>query len=399
VTEAPPPGFGRVLAALIAAQLGLHSAMAGLRMAAPLQVLRDGGSPFLAGVVLALFALAPTLLVLPAGRMADRHGYHRPMRWAAVFSFGGGALAVLSTVAPPGALRLALLCAAACLCGGGTNIGLIAIQRSASRLAESSVQRVRVFSWLGMAPSLSNVVGPVLVGLAIDAAGFAAAYGVVLALPLVSVLMSRRVPPELTAPAQATGAPRRRGGAWGLLRLPGMKRLLLANWLVAAAWDVHTFAVPVIGHERGFAASTIGFVLGCFTAAVTLVRFLIPWLAHRVRELSVLRAAMVWTGAVLAVYPWVTQAWQMAGLALLLGLSLGSVQPMVMSALHHLTPEHSHGEAIALRSLVLNASSALLPLAFGAAGAALGLGWLFWGVAAAVAGGQGLAKGLRLPQA
>ncbi|EHR71062.1 arabinose efflux permease family protein [Burkholderiales bacterium JOSHI_001] len=390
-------GFSRVLAALIGGQMGLHSAMAGLRMAAPLQLLRDGASPVAAGAVMALFALAPVLLALPAGRLADRHGYHRPMRWAVGFTMGGCALAVAAAALPPGPARLALLCGAAALCGAGCNIGLITIQRSAGRSAKDNVQRMRVFSWLGMAPSLANALGPVAAGLMIDLAGFGPAYALLLALPLITALTARRVPPEAGGARAEAPAPARESLASGvglLLRLPGMKRLLGVNWLLSASWDVHTFIVPLLGHERGLAASTIGLILGSFTAAVTAVRLLIPLLAHRVQEVRVLRVAMVWTGAVFALYPLAHSAWAMAGLSLLLGLSLGAVQPMVMATLHHITPTARHGMAIALRSMVMNASGTVLPLACGAVGAAFGLPVLLWVAAAAVAAGQGWAAGL-----
>ena len=49
-----------------------------------------------------------------------------------------------------------------------------------------STERVRMFSWLGIAPSLSNVIGPVAAGLMIDAGGFRAAYLLLLALPLLT---------------------------------------------------------------------------------------------------------------------------------------------------------------------------------------------------------------------
>ncbi len=62
----------------------------------------------------------------------------------------------------------------------------------------------------------------------------------------------------------------------------------------------------------------------------------------------------------------------MAVLRHVLGLALGSVQPMIMSTLHHLTPTDRHGEAIALRSMTINLSSTVMPLVFGVAGAALG---------------------------
>jgi sugar phosphate permease len=171
-----------------------------------------------------------------------------------------------------------------------------------------------------------------------------------------------------------------------------MKRLLVVNWLLATCWDVHTFAVPVLGHERGFSASTIGLILGTFTLAVTGIRLLIPFLAHRLSERTVLRTAMVAAGVVFVLYPFAPSPLVMGGLAVLLGISLGSVQPMVMSMLHHITPDNRHGEALAFRSMAINASSTLMPLAFGAAGALVGAGVLFWVVGGAVGAGSWLTR-------
>lgn len=392
---APAPAAGslpgRVLVALIVGQLGLHAAMAGLRMSAPLMALRDGRSEWSVGVLMSLFAVAPVLLAMHAGRMADRHGYHRPVRAAVGVTLIGMCVAMFATWAD-GWLQFALLCVAATFTGAGTNLGLIAIQRTAGHWATDSVQRMRIFSWLGLAPSLSNVVGPVLAGFVIDAANFRAAFAVMLCLPLLSWFYARRVPRSAPAPHVAP----QDGTAWDLLSLPGLKRLMLVNLLLSACWDVHTFAVPVLGHERGFSASTIGLVLGSFTLAVTAVRLVIPALAHRMREVTVLRGAMLGTGLVFAAYPFATNPWLMALLAMLLGLALGSVQPMIMSGLHHLTPPPRHGEAIALRSIVINLSSSVLPLVFGVAGAAVGVASLFWSVGAATAAGSWPARRLRI---
>ena len=151
---------------------------------------------------------------------------------------------------------------------------------------------------------------------------------------------------------------------------------------------MHTFVVPILGHERHFSASAIGLVLGVFAAMVALVRLLIPLLASRLREAQVLTGAMLWTGAVFAVYPFVHSAWMMGVCAALLGLALGSVQPMIMTTLHQITPDERHGEAIALRSMTINSSSAVMPLLFGVLGAALGAASLFWVMGAAVALGS-----------
>ena len=386
-------GSGRVLAALIVGQLGMHSAMAALRMAAPLQALHEGYSAWAVGVLLALFAAAPVLTAMAAGRLADRLGYHRPMMLAVAITMVGSVLAVGSTFVD-GALHFALLCVAATAMGAGTNTGMLTTQRLAGLTASNSMERVRIFSWLGVAPSFSNVVGPVAAGFMIDAYGFRAAYALLLLMPLATLLSARAVPRLAPAGAHAAAAGR---NAWSLLRAPGIKRLLAVNWLLSMCWDVHTFAVPVLGFERGYKAATIGLILGTFTLSVTLVRMAIPWLAHRLSETTVLRAAMAATGVVFALYPLAPNALAMGGLAALLGITLGSVQPMVMSMLHHLTPDNRHGEALAFRSMAINMSSTLMPLLFGATGTLVGAGVLFWVVGAAVAGGSWLARRLPSP--
>ncbi|MFG5408554.1 MFS transporter [Piscinibacter sakaiensis] len=265
------------------------------------------------------------------------------------------------------------LAGAAVLTGAGANIGLIAIQRTAGHMAGDSTERIRIFSWLGLAPALSNALGPVLAGLLIDTAGFRVAFAVLMLLPLAALAWSRRVPRERPPAAEPSAA-----RAWDLLRLPALRRLLLLNGLISACWDLHAFLLPLLGHERGFSASAIGLILGSFAVAVAAVRLLIPLWAHRLREGTVLAAAMAAIAGLFLVYPFVHAAAVMAGCAVLLGLALGSVQPMVMSMLHQVTPAGRHGEAIALRSMALNLSSTLMPLLFGAGGSAIGAGGLFW---------------------
>jgi MFS family permease len=77
-----------------------------------------------------------------------------------------------------------------------------------------------------------------------------------------------------------------------------------------------------------------------------------------------------------------------------LGFTLGTVQPMIMSTLHQITPEERHGEAIALRMMAINSSSVAMPMLFGLAGAALGTAALFW--VAAVIVGVGASQAVKL---
>lgn len=363
--------------------------MAGVRLAVPLQVLRDGSPEWMVGVLLALFALSPIVLALPAGRLADRSGYHRPMRIAVTLVVTGGLVAAVSQ-------HVAALALAALFVGGGANVGLIAIQRTAGHVARDRTERMRIFSWLGLAPAIANVLGPVLAGAMIDLAGFAEAFALMAALPLATLWLARLVPKDGRraggrSPEAAAGTRRSLlGSARELVMRPGLRRLLLVNWLVSASWDVHAFLVPVLGHERDLSASAIGTVLGVFAAAVAAVRLVIPLIAHRLTETQTLRGSMWLTAAVFVAYPFAPTAWWMGVCAVLLGLALGAVQPMVMSSLHRLTPVERHGEALALRSITINLASTAMPLFFGALGTAAGTTVLFWGMAAAVGSGSAL---------
>jgi MFS family permease len=379
----------QALVALIVGQVCLHACMTGVRLAAPLQALRDGHAAWAVGLLMGLFAAAPIVLALRAGRLADRHGYHLPMRFAVGLAGAGAALAFAATwLADWPGFAFVALCLAATLTGAGANLGMIVIQRSAGRSAADGTELKRIFSWLGLAPALANVVGPVLAGVLIDLGGFRAAYAFLLLLPFVGLWWARRVPPEASARPVAAA----HGGSLELLRTPGLRRLLLVNWLVASSWDVHAFLVPIIGHERGFSAAAIGTVLGAFAVGVVAVRLLIPVLAHHLREGQVLAGAMLLTALVFALYPFAGAAWLMMVLAMTLGVALGAVQPMVMSTLHQITPHERHGEAIALRSMTINFSSAVMPLLFGALGAAVGASALFWLMGAAVGGGSWQAR-------
>jgi len=163
----------------------------------------------------------------------------------------------------------------------------------------------------------------------------------------------------------------RRGGAWELWRDPGLRRLLVVTCLLSSCWDVHAFLVPVLGHER----------LPRFGDRKHPGR-----LRHRRRRSAAADAAGGGTPARMGdpvrrdgrhrppVRPVSTdaRALAMGVCSALLGFTLGSTQPMVMSLLHQLSPEHRYGEAVALRVIVNNASSVSIPMVSGRAGSLIG---------------------------
>lgn len=379
-------GLSRELARLIAGHVFLHACMAGVRMAAPLLALRNGHSEAAVGVLLALFALTQVFLSLPAGRYADRHGLKRPMGMSIVAAVVGAGLAVAFPVFP-------VLCISALLTGGATGAASIAMQRHVGRAAANPTQLKQVFSWLAIGPAVSNFLGPFSAGLVIDHGGFRWAFFLMAMFPLIAWLWVRTAH-ELPPVVRAQGE--QHGPAWHLAREPMFRRLLVVNWLLSSCWDVHTFVVPVLGHERGMSASVIGTILGAFAVAAALVRVALPLVAAHVREWALISGAMITTAVLFGIYPFLRSPLEMGLCSVLLGVALGTVQPMIMSTLHQITPEARHGEALALRMMAINASSVAMPMLFGVAGAFIGISGVFWAVGAVVGAGSRLAFRLRV---
>ena len=373
---------------LVGSQVWIHSGMTGLRMAGPLMALREGYSAAAVGVLLALFALSQVFLALPAGRYADRHGVRRPVALSVVVAVSGIALSAVFPVFP-------VLCVSALAAGSSTGIASIALQRHVGRAASGTSQMRQAFSWLAIGPAVSNFIGPFVAGLLIDHAGFRAAFAAMALLPLVAWLWVRTVQelPRAHSAASGTGGP-----AWTLLRDVHFRRVMLLNWALSSCWDVHTFVVPVLGHERGLSASVIGTLLGAFAVAAAVVRLVLPVFSARLREWQVLLAAMAMAAVLCFVYPLVSGAWAMGLCSVLLGFALGAVQPMIMSTLHQITPEHRHGEALGLRLMAITTSSVVMPMLFGAAGAVVGVTGVFWAVGLVVGASARLPLGLRSHQ-
>jgi len=375
---------------MIVAQITMHSGAAGLRVAGPLLLLQVGAPTWQVGVLLACFSIGPLLIAWRVGLLVDRRGYRPPMQLALALSLAAALGAFAASFA--GESRFVLLCVAAAIGGAGVNAGLITMQRTAARMASDPAALRRNFGWVGMAPPAANVVGPVAAGVLLDVAGAHGALLAMVAFPLLGWALARAV--RAPAPPDAA-APRSGATVAGLLAQPAVRRMMVVDCLMIAAWDVHALVVPVLGHERGLSASVIGGIYGLFAVGVFLARGAIPLLAERLHESRVLIASMLGTAFVFAVYPLGASAWYMAACALVLGATLGFAQPMILTTLHRAVPEGQRGGVLALRTMWINGAAMGMPIGFAAGAAAVGWTTMLWLLAAAIGGGSRAARGHR----
>ncbi len=346
-----------------------HLVFTGGRVAISLYAIQLGATPFAVGVMMSLSAALPMLFAVSAGRMVDRVGGRAPMLWASV------ALA-LSTAVPfvwPAAAALFLVSA---LMGASFMLYHVAIQNMAGYLGKPE-DRAITFNMVSLGFSASAFIGPMLAGFAIDAAGHALAFLMLSAFPLAPIVVLALNKIRLPRPHRAQRPnPDRR--VMDLLRNREMRRVFIFSGLQAMAWDLFTFAIPIYGTAAGFSASTIGLILGAFAGATFTIRLLLPLFARRVSPWSVMSASLLVAGVAFTCFPLFSSAGMMMAAAFVLGLGLGASQPMVLSLMHSTAPEGRVGEAIGIRTTIINMSMTGMPLAFGALGSVLGMAPVFW---------------------
>jgi MFS family permease len=108
------------------------------------------------------------------------------------------------------------------------------------------------------------------------------------------------------------------------------------------------------------------------------VRLAIVRFADDIDEVKALRSAMLLAMLTFIAYAWLPgTAGLMCGSALL-GVALGSVQPMIMAMLHRVTPSERHGQALGLRMLTVNGATVAMPAGFGMLAAATAIAAPMW---------------------
>jgi len=368
-----------------------HIVFTGARVTASLYALANGASTFTVGVLMALFALVPMLTAVRAGKWLDRAGPRRPLLASGALLLAG---ITLPAAFPYPVADIGPLLVGVALIGTGQMLTQITVQDLVGRSAAPH-ERTVAFSWLALGASISGFTGPVSAGFIIDHLGHRAAFAAfaVVTLAIFGLLywLWSKFPDPTGARSQDEDRP-----FFDLLREGPVRNILITTTLISMSWDLQTFMVPVHGTRVGLTASQIGLVLGSFAVATFSIRLAMPWLSRTYRQWQVLTFTLFTAAFSFMLMPMLDSLLPLMSCAFLLGLGLGAAQPNVMSLLHERTPEGRVGEALGLRTTIMNSSHVVLPLVFGAAGAVIGAAAVFWIMATMLAGG-GYASARRLP--
>jgi MFS family permease len=338
---------------------------------------------------MAMYALLPALLSVSAGRWVDRGGLQRPL----LLGSTGVCVGILLPFLFPG---LIVLYATSVIVGVSFMLINVAAYHAVGELSTPEDRAVN-FSYVALGYSTSSFIAPVLSGVGIDHFGHRMTFLLLALFTVLPILaLSTRQIPLPTPKPHAEGA--RAGEVFDLLRDAELRRLFITMAVLTVAWDVYNFAIPVHGTRIGLSASEIGIVMGTFAAATFTVRLAMPFFVGKIKPWTLLVISLLLSGLSFVGLAFAANVGVMMVLMFTLGLGLGAPQPMMLTLLHESAPPGRAGEALGLRTTLINGSQTIMPLVFGAAGAVLGMVPVFWVMGAALLGGGLFADRVRRQQ-
>lgn len=352
----------------------MHAAATGMRFTVTLDALAHGATSREVSLMLAGVALIPAFFAISAGRWLDRAGPRTPLA-AAILS--AAAAGVLTLFFPTSTAGLWPLFCACMLVGLAFMLTNTVTQRLTGDVLPPE-KRAAGFTAISIVTAGTGLITPVSAGYAIEWGGYSVFYAFVVTAPLVLALLA--FSPLMSG---LFGYVRKRGeknaasgrtSAKELLTDPPMRSVLICSVLISVAWEVGNLMMPVYCASVGLTPSEIGWVLGSFSAASFVVRFLMPLLTKRFSEWSVISMTFLVAAAAFLLMPWFEAVVALMACSFLLGLGLGASYPNIMALVYRFAPAGRVGEAIGLRLSMMNFSKATFPIAMGALGSVIGAG-------------------------
>lgn len=354
--------------------LVMHAVSTGLRFTVTLDAIAHGGTSREVSLMLAGVALVPAFFAISAGRWLDRAGPGKPLALAIAAAAAAGALTLSF---PSAVVGLWPLFAACILVGLGFMLANTITQRLTGDVLPPE-KRSMGFTAVSIITAASGLVTPVLAGYAIEWRGHAAFYAFAMTAPLILALLAfsplmRNVFGRVRKRTEKKAADTK-GAAKEILADKPMRTVLISSVLISVAWEVGNLMMPIYCASVGLTPSETGWVLGSFSAASFVVRFLMPGLMRLFSEWRLISFTFLVAAVAFLLFPLFEATYALMDCSFLLGLGLGASYPNTMALVYRFAPKGRIGEAIGLRLSMMNFSKATFPIAMGALGSVIGAG-------------------------
>jgi len=370
---------------IVALQAFNQAVFTGARFLAGIYVVHQGASPFIVGLMMALFSFAPTFLTVPAGKLIDRIGTRTPIRFCQVLM----SVSLVTLYFWP---RIELLYVVASIIGAA----FFAVYIAASSLSNhhsGPEQRAANFSRMSIGISVGQGLAPMLLGYGVDHLGYPAAFAMAAVFPLLSWAMFPLGRLKHLEPQNKALEQQAKQSSFELLRDRRMRPVFIISTLFILAWDIFLVMTPIYGAQLGLSASQVGLLMGSFAVASFLVRFVGVVMTKWYTPWQLLLAGLVVQAVGTVAFGFVESLPLLMLGAFIVGFGYGICGPMSNTTLYEIAPKGRASEAMGLRLSLGMAAQSVFPLIVGSIGALVAAGPIYVASGVALLAGAVMQRG------
>ena len=362
----------------------IHTAMVIARVATTYKIVELGLPVIWLGIVAAGYSLLPVFMAVPLGRFIDR-GYD------SLATRAGSALLLISALGfwlvPASA---ASLFAATVLLGIAQLAAMAGHQMISIRAGKTVRGRDAIFGYHMVAIASGQALGPLTIGfLAGDAAvpPTGLLFAITTVLCVLGVLLSVLLPPA----ADATGKARASSSMkiTDLLGKRGLLAYLMASVITITGLDLIVVYMPLLGHERGIDAATIGLLLAVRAGSSMLARLLYVPLVDVLGRMALTYMTMLGPAAAFIVIALPMALWLLYPALAICGIGLGVSATLTLSGVVDLAPPDARAMAMSLRLTGNRLGQMVIPFGASLVATATGSAGVFFILAATLVGSAG----------
>jgi MFS family permease len=328
-----------------------------------------GAGPIMLGFLISLSPLLPLFLAIHAGRLTDQIGNKIPL---VLGTMGTG----LGLFIPFMFKSLPALFFSQLLVGASNLFFHVAIQNFIGSIGNAE-SRAKNFSLFSITAAVSGILAPLLVGFSIDYLNFPITYLFLSFFSIVPSLLFLFLPSIFSETMKKEKVEKKKhnfttSNVKDLLSIPSLRRVLLSSGMILTGIGLFTFYIPIYGNSIGLSATIIGMIISVYSIAFFIVRIVMPYAVKKTSEEFVLTASMAIATVPFILLPFVENPFILFVLSFLIGVGLGTGQPLSIILTYNYSPMGRTGEALGVRLTVNKFTQVTIPILFGLIGSSFG---------------------------
>ncbi|MCI2256685.1 MFS transporter [Domibacillus sp. PGB-M46] len=341
--------------------------IAGSRPLIPLYANKLGASHMEVGILVSLFSFLPLFVSIPFGKVIDRVGIKKPL--IASILLGSVSLIILFLFGNIAGVYLSQI-----FSGLSQLVFVLSMQAYSGQFSKSKLREyyISVFS---IAVAAGSFIGPLIAGFSSDFFSYNYAFLLLGILLILTLLLSFVFDGKQSIEKSSR---KRTGNAFGLLRIPDLRKAVLVSSIVLLSKDTYIAFFPLLASENGHSGFVIGVIVSLNAGAGMLIRGFLPWISQHLKRDVVITLSILLAGLSYLLHPVADHIVWLSMFSLLLGFCTGIAQPLSIFATIMALPKNRVAEGLGLRLTFNKLTQIIAPLSLGTVSGFIGMSGVFY---------------------